>query len=67
MNRAFLAKRMQELGLDIPALAKLSGISAQTLQKVLRGYEPEFPRVVALAKVLQCEVDDLLIKTEAVG
>lgn len=61
MNRAFISKRMQELGLDREALARASGITPNSMRNILGGLIPSKSVLICMAAALKCEVNDLLL------
>lgn len=61
MDTVFIANRMQELKLDRDALMRALDLSDSSVRNILRGLVPKQPVLMALAQVLKCKVDDLLL------
>ncbi len=60
MRVNFINQRKRELGLTNPQLSELSGIPIGTLSKITAGIidNPKLETVRALAKALNCTIDD---------
>jgi transcriptional regulator with XRE-family HTH domain len=62
MDGKKLAERMQKNGLTQAALAKKAGCTQQTVSYILNGKrQPRVEIARAIARALECKVDDLLI------
>ncbi len=52
-------------GLTQKDLAKLSGVSRQSINSIEKGkYIPSLPLALKLAKIFDCKVDELFVLTE---
>lgn len=52
-----IQKKLEEKGMSVYRLGKLTGIPGSTLRNYRNGHEPSFSNVVKIAEVLNVELD----------
>lgn len=67
MNNKAILSRMKALGLNTSVLADKTGLSISTINKIVYGItnNPTISNLQAIAKVLDCKVDDFIDEPSA--